>query len=213
MSLLIQILIDNKKSWIIPHAQVLVAELNKQGHNARVIHDHSEVVEGDIICLLGCEKKFNQLNLNKFNLVVHESDLPNGRGMSPFTWQILEGKSKIMITLLEAHENIDAGKIYDQIEVQLNGTELVDEWRDVQGNISNKLILSFIEKYPNVTSRDQYGEPSYFRKRTIADSKIDITKSIKEQFNLLRVVDNEKYPAWFEVEGNTYLIKVYKNKF
>ena len=47
--------------------------------------------EGGILCLLGCEKKFNALHLNTHNLVVHESDLPFGKGMSPFTWQVVEG--------------------------------------------------------------------------------------------------------------------------
>ena len=34
-------------------------------------------------------------------------------------------------------------------------------------------------------------------KRTPADSEIDPGKSILEQFNLLRIVDSERYPAFF----------------
>ena len=64
--------------------------------------------------------------------MVHESDLPEGRGMSPFTWQILEGKSVIPVTLLEATKELDAGKVYGKINVKLNGSELIDEWRELQ---------------------------------------------------------------------------------
>ena len=84
-----------------------------------MIHKHSEVIKGDVLILLSCNKIFKSLDLNTFNLVVHESNLPEGRGMSPFTWQILEGKSVIPVTLLEATKELDDGKIYGKINVKL----------------------------------------------------------------------------------------------
>lgn len=32
----------------------------------------------------------------------------------------------------------------------------------------------------------------------------------REQFNLLRVKDNERYPAWFELQGQRYVVKIGK---
>jgi len=43
---------------------------------------------------------------------------------------------------------------------------------------------------------------------TLNDSRLDIDRSIKEQFNLLRVVGNEEYPAFFEINGHKYLLKI-----
>ena len=34
---------------------------------------------------------------NKLVLVIHESDLPKGKGFSPVQWQILEGKIKFQL--------------------------------------------------------------------------------------------------------------------
>ena len=34
----------------------------------------------------------------------------------------------------------------------------------------------------------------------------------KSQFNLLRIVDNELYPANFKYKNKTYLVKIYKYK-
>ena len=64
-----------------------------------------------------CKKKI----LKKFrnNLVVHASDLPNGKGWSPLTWQILNGKKKIHISLIEAEEKVDSGKIYMKMRKNL----------------------------------------------------------------------------------------------
>jgi methionyl-tRNA formyltransferase len=73
--MLIQILCDNPNSWIIPYALQLKSILIKQ-HEVIFTHNHGDVIAGDVLMLLSCEKLFKQLNLNKHNLVVHESDLP-----------------------------------------------------------------------------------------------------------------------------------------
>ena len=132
--------------------------------------------------------------VNKHNLVVHESALPHGKGWSPLTWQILEGKNEIPITLFEAEESVDSGKIYITDTMHFNGTELVEELRQIQGEYTIKMCVSFVEGYPGITSREkaQSGRSSYFKKREPEDSKLDPDKTIREQFNLLRVVDNER---------------------
>jgi methionyl-tRNA formyltransferase len=208
--MLIQILIDNPSSWFIPFGQQLKKELVDNGYNTKLLNDHDHVEEGDILCLLSCEKKFHNLNLCKHNLVVHESSLPKGKGWSPLTWQILEGKNQIQVTLFEATEKIDAGKIYKSEMIMLEGHELIDEIRKLQGEVTKNLIHHFVNNYPNVSGEEQIGEPTYYRKRTAEDSRIDIEKNIKEQFNLLRVVDNERYPAFFENDGKKYKIIINK---
>jgi len=45
------------------------------------------------------------------NLVVHESDLPRGKGFAPVKWQILDGKKEIPVCLLETTEQVDSGDI------------------------------------------------------------------------------------------------------
>jgi len=42
------------------------------------------------------------------------------------------------------------------------------------------------------------------------DSKIDVNKSISEQFNLLRMTDNERYPCYFDYKGHRYKITLKK---
>ena len=102
----VQILIDNKNSWILPYANDYSKRLNKKGYKSKIIHSHEKVENGDFIVLLSCEKKFNELNKNKYNLVVHESYLPSGKGWSPLTFQVLEGKKEIPITLFDNYMQI-----------------------------------------------------------------------------------------------------------
>ena len=70
-----------------------------------------------------------------------------------------------------------------------------------------------IETFSEINPIQQVGLPGeYMKKRNPVDSRIDPDKSISDQFNLLRVADFERYPAFFEYKGIKYLIKIDKAK-
>ncbi len=179
-----------------------------------MISEHHEIMNGDILVLLSCEKKLKDeyLGLNKNNFVVHESDLPRGKGWSPLTWQIIEGNRDVCICLFEAAGDIDSGDIYEKKVMKFSGHELIDELRDIQGQATIDIIMSVIERYPNIKGVKQSGEETFYKKRTPKDSELDISKTLKEQFNLLRVVDNDRYPAFFIRDGVKYILKIQKAK-
>ena len=53
-------------------------------------------------------------------------------------------------------------------------------------------------------------ESSFNKQRTKLNSKININKSIKSQFNLLRICDNERYPIFFNYKKKKFILKIYK---
>lgn len=53
-------------------------------------------------------------------------------------------------------------------------------------------------------AKPQQGEASYYPRRRPADSQLDPQRTLAEQMNLLRVVDNQRYPALVEVRGRRY---------
>jgi methionyl-tRNA formyltransferase len=205
----IQILIDNN-SWIIPYGELLRKEILKMGHICTLVNSHDSVKEGDILFLLGCVKIFKKLELNKNNIVIHESDLPKGKGWSPLTWQVLEGKNKIPICLFEATNKIDAGNIYIKDYIILDGSELFDELKQKQGEKTIQMAINYIKNYKKITGIIQSGSETIYKRRRPKDSKLDINKSIKDQFNLLRVCNNEYYPAFFYLNDKKYIIKIFK---
>ena len=205
----IQILIDND-SWIIHYGELLRKEILKMGHICTLVYSHDSVKEGDILFLLGCIKIFKKLELNKNNIVIHESDLPKGKGWSPLTWQILEGKNKIPICLFEATNKIDAGNIYIKDYIILNGSELFDELKQKQGEKTIQMAINYIKNYKEISGKIQFGSETIYKRRRPKDSELDINKSIKDQFNLLRVCSNESYPAFFTLNNQKYIIKIFK---
>ncbi len=208
----IGIVVDDEKSWMNRYVPALVEKLKSMGHAVRFYAEHEKIETGDIAIFLSCKKiaKKDTLGKNTHNLVVHASNLPEGRGWSPATWQALEGKNSIPICIFEAAEGVDSGLVYFRDAIRLEGHELVDEIRAGIAEKTTSLVLSYLKGYPDVKGERQTGKGSFYRKRTQADSELDVGKTIKEQFNLLRVADNEKYPAFFNYIGHRYVIKIYK---
>ncbi len=206
----ITIILDNPKSFMLPHVKDLRVVIEKLGHDCSLVYSQKEIKRGDICVILSCEQKIKNevLKLNKHNLVVHGSELPKGRGWSPLTWQILEGKNKIPMTLFEATEEIDAGDIYMQEYLKFKGHELNSEMKEAQGKKIIEMILKFLKKFPK--GKKQKGKATFYKKRGPKDSELDINKSLKDLFPLLRVVDNERYPAFFKIKGKKYKLKIEK---
>jgi len=205
-------LLSDRGSWLNVFLPKLLGGLWQRGHAVRWIHSPSALCPGDVCLLLSCGRLLNseQLALHRYNLVVHESALPQGQGWSPMTWQILEGASSIPITLFEAVADLDAGPIHLQQQITLQGNELVDEWRNLQARATMDLCLKWFDCHKEIVSsvQPQQGEATFFRRRKPVDSELDPALSLMEQFDLLRTVDNSEYPAYFWIQGRKYTITI-----
>ena len=205
-------LLSDRGSWLNRYLPELIQALWLRGHVVRWIHHPAQLAAGDVCLLLSCGQLLSaeQLALHRHNLVVHASALPQGQGWSPMTWQILEGPSTIPITLFEATAELDAGPIDLQQQIDLQGDELVEEWRALQAQATIELCLAWLDRYREVVAaaRPQQGMASHYRRRRPADSELDPQRSLAEQFELLRVVDNARYPAFFHWRGRRYELQV-----
>ncbi|MDO8553025.1 MAG: formyltransferase family protein [bacterium] len=208
----ISILIDNPGSWAVPYGQELARQLRERGHEVVNVLSPQDIPQGDIVFFLSCEHliKKDFRNRNTHSVVIHASALPQGKGWSPLSWQVLEGKNEITLTLFEAADEVDAGEVYATATILFEGHELIDEMRQKEGEAIIKLALWFADRYPDVVGTPQKGDESFYPKRTPKDSELDPNKSLVELFNQLRVADNERYPAFFTHRGHTYIINISK---
>lgn len=202
-------------SWMNEYIPTLLLGWLKAGHRTLWVHDRKQLLAGDFCFMLGSGQIAPPEVLSAYCkcLVVHESDVPRGKGWSPMTWQVLDGANRIPVTLLEAAEKVDSGTVFDQEWLSLDGTELVDELRQVVAGATLRLCAHFIEDRPHslARARPQSGPASFYRRRTPADSQLDVTRTLESQFNLLRVVDGERYPAFFEHRGCRYVLSIRKD--
>ena len=212
-SLQITVLVDNPRSWYCPYAGQLVEALRSDHHQVAFLHDSMAIPEGDCAFLLSCSRLIRPevLSRNRHNIVVHSSALPEGRGFAPLSWQILEGRSSITNTMFEAASEVDSGVVYATNEMHFEGHELVEELRALQAAKIAELVFMFVANYPNLSARPQVGTPSAYSRRRNVDSRLDVNKTIAEQFDLLRIVDNDSYPAFFHYRGYRYVLRIHKD--
>jgi len=205
-------IISDPQSWMNKFIAKLVSEWLRTGHKVLWVHDVEQLEKGDICFYLSFGRIVPSEVLQKFaqNLVVHASNLPEGKGWSPLTWQILEGKDEIPVTLFEAQESVDSGAIYLQDRIRFEGTELLRDLQDKLGMSTLNLCERFVAEYPEILERanEQSGEETFYKRRRPVDSALDPEASLSSQFNLLRIVDNDAYPAYFEHRGEKYVFQV-----
>lgn len=209
----INIVMDNKNNWYYPRARNLIMSIKKLGHKCAFCQSQTQVPNNsDVTFYLGHEGYIGKTSRarSKYNIVVHASDLPRGKGMSPTTWQILENKNKITTTLFEVAPGFDTGDYYLKDSFKLDGTELIAVWQEKLGDCIDGMILKFLKNIKKLKPIKQKGHSTVYRRRTPDDSELDINKTIKDQFNLLRVVDNERYPAFFVYKNKKYILKIYE---
>ena len=140
----ITILTDNPNSWIMPYVEELKIKL--QEHQVEHIFNSNEIKKGDVMLILSCERilRKSHLSYHKSNIVVHPSKLPFGKGWSPLAWQILEKSNKIPLSLFEANEKVDDGDVYLLEYINLEGHELNDEIKNLQGSKTLEMIMKYI---------------------------------------------------------------------
>jgi methionyl-tRNA formyltransferase len=189
---------------------------NNSLYEIRLFNRVSEVTSGgDILFLISCSEIIKATTKSLFShvLVLHASDLPEGRGWSPHVWDILAGKQTITLSLLEAEEPVDSGKIWKKQTIQLNGHELFDEINELLFKAELNLIEWACLNYNTCCPTPQkILNSAYLRKRIPSDSELNINDSLENQFNLLRVCDPSRFPAFFYKDGHKYTIRIEKDE-
>ncbi|MDE4455118.1 formyltransferase family protein [Psychrobacter sp. DAB_AL62B] len=183
---------------------------NDSKHEIELVRQKKDLSGGDVLFLVSCTEIINNQDRMAYIscLVLHASDLPKGRGWSPHIWSILEGKEELTLTLLEASNKVDSGKIWKKLNFQVPKHAL---WDEINHQIFKKeleLIDFAISNFKSVSPKPQDPniKPTYYSRRTPDDSVIDPSKSIESQFDKIRVSDPDRFPAYIEMHGEKYKI-------
>ena len=184
--------------------------LNKTLHEISIVRRKSDLIGGDILFLVSCSQIIDATDRAPYGvcLVLHASDLPVGRGWSPHIWAIIKGAEKITVSLLEADDQVDSGKIWKKIEFQVPKHALWNEINESLFEAEIELMNFALENFNDIVPVEQNPKiiPSYYPRRTFEDSKIDTRRSLEEQFDQIRVCDPLRFPAFFYLHGHRYNI-------
>ncbi|NNF51522.1 MAG: UDP-glucuronic acid dehydrogenase [Gammaproteobacteria bacterium] len=188
---------------------------NASDHEVNIIYSSADALGGDILFLVSCNEIVSKSTRDNYRhtLVLHASDLPRGKGWSPHIWQILEGQDHVTVSLLDAEDEVDAGAIWHKCKVTFDGSELADEIN--AGIFAAELqLMDFALR--NIATVKPVPQPTtgstYYARRKPEDSRLDVHKTIAEQFDAMRVADPKRYPCFFEFRGARYVLHIEKIK-
>lgn len=191
------------------------------GWAARRAHDHTierhtraaDLPGGDILFLVSCSELIppEVRALYRHTLVLHASDLPEGRGWSPHVWAVLEGREEIVVSLIEAADPVDTGAIWAKRRVPVPRHAL---WYEIDAALFDAelaLMDAALARAadPRPTPQPETGATWHPRRRP-KDSEIDPHGSIAEQWDALRIANPDRYPAFFRLHGHRYAISLRK---
>lgn len=187
---------------------------NKDIHDVLLVRKKKDLQSGDILFLISCSEIITESERSLYThcLVIHASDLPLGRGWSPHIWQIVNGATDITVSLLETEDKVDSGDIWKKVNIHIPESALWNEINECLFKAEIELIDFAVNHAGDIHPDKQVQNitPTYYPKRTPADSAIDPMMSICSQFNKIRVCDPVRYPAFFELNGIKYKINLEK---
>ena len=191
------------KKWIQKH---------QNNHQISLVRSKQEIDRGDILFLISCSELIAKQDRERFNktLVIHASDLPKGRGWSPHIWEIIHGADEITLSLLEAVDEVDSGDIWKKIKVNIPKTALYNMINALIFDAELELMDFAVANFNTIKPQKQNEDinPTYWPKRKPKDSEVDVSKSIAEQIDFIRVCDPNRFPAFFNIDGKRFILKI-----
>ena len=184
--------------------------------NYKLVFDIKDVPEGATVFCVSYPKILSPSELSRFHhcIIIHASDLPHGKGWSPHVWQILEGKTSIVMSAISADVELDSGPIWAKLTMNVPDNVLYSEIYEIIfvnhlklfEIVSNKIENNFIP-IPQVDNPS-----NFYKRRKPEDSFVDIDSTICEIFDLLRVSDPVHYPVHFRYRDQTFKLLISKHE-
>ncbi|RBP49888.1 formyltransferase family protein [Arenicella xantha] len=207
----VTILCSSAEHPVMPYL-VDFARSNLATHSVSIITNIEDLSEGDILFLVSCSEVVPCAVREKYSaaIVLHASALPEGRGWSPHVWALLEGRDTLTVSAINAEDIVDTGDIWAQEEVVIPRTALYDEVNSIIFTTEIKLMQFVLDNMDHIEPAPQAdsGTSSYYRRRTPADSELNPNDTLEANFDLLRVCDPVRYPAFFRLRGKVYKLSL-----
>lgn len=208
----ITVLCSDARHPVNPYLEQWIAATT--GHTIELVRKKADATGGDILFLVSCSEIVTKQDRSAYRacLLLHASDLPRGRGWSPHVWEIAQGAEEITLSLLEAEDKVDSGRIWKKLRIQVPRHALWDEINRLLFEAEIALLEFAVENFHVIEPQAQQddGNASYYPRRTPQHSQVDPSKTIVEQFDLIRICDPNRFPAFFEHLGHRYLLKLEK---
>ena len=128
---------------------------------------------------------------------VHNSLLPRYRGCAPLVWAIINGETRVGISLFSLTERTDEGGVWDQRSVDVHAD---DHIRHVLQRIERTSIEMLRDVWPSIVDGtiepvpQDHSQATFGALRTPEDGRLDWNRSAVHVYNCIRA-QSEPYPG------------------
>lgn len=148
-----------------------------------VMANHNQILPKEI---------FNRPKYGAINL--HAGRLPQYRGSSPLNWQIINGETKIGISIIQVDEGVDTGSIWAEKTFDISLKDTIVEVRETADKLFSKKLLEVILELESGNYRpakqieiDGIRGSAYWHHRKPEDSEINCKEmTAKQVYDLVR---------------------------
>ena len=130
-------------------------------------------------------------------IIFHMTALPYGRGGSPLQNLILNGHKETLLTAFRCVRELDAGPIYLQRPLELDGPawQIFERAR----NLMVDMVEAICRDNPNPIP--QSGTAVVFKRRKPEDSNLHLVDNTDQAYDMIRMLDAKGYPHAFLESG------------
>ncbi len=150
------------------------------------------------------------LSIGAFGMHGSSMNLPLGRGRSPMNWSIIEGRQVFYTNLFRYDPGVDSGDVVDTFKFQITARDTAETM-----HFKNTLAMKFLieRNIENLAAnkfqtfaQDASIEPTYYPKRSPADSLIDWNQDVAHIERFVRAVTRPFNGAFTFVENQKVVI-------
>ncbi len=139
---------------------------------------------------------------------IHNSLLPRYRGCAPLVWAIINGESRVGISMFSLGEGVDEGVIWDQRAVSVRFEDYIgDVLRKIERASTEMLCQRWsgiLDGKAEAVSQD-HTQATFGARRTPEDGRIDWNRSAVDVYHFIRA-QSEPYPgAYTSISGEEKL--------
>ena len=131
-------------------------------------------------------------------VVIHTSNLPEGRGGTPLQNQILDGVVESRVNAICMGKELDGGDVYCSLPITLQGS-ITDIWMSIADR-AYELIQRCVTENPEAAK--QLGDPKSYKRNKNNEIPFRDTTELLEVYRFIQMLDGETYPRAFIDVGN-----------
>lgn len=165
---------------------------------------HLKTYNAKLFIIAGYSTIFKKELLNipqEGTINLHAGRLPEYRGGSPLNWQIINGETKAVISVIKVEEGIDVGQVLQDQNILINTSSTIRDLHDQANKLFPQLVINIIDKFDKtgkISGRIQNEKNAvYWHQRSDDDGHINFKKLEVNQANRLVRALTKPYPgAW-----------------